>query len=164
MGMVAQHESFPAYFPRERAALVRLAIRLTGSVADGEDLAQDVLERLSRRWPQVAALDSVDSYARRALINESRTRHRRRQAEQALLGRLVAEVASTGPACDPADDGMWALVRALPGRQPAVIALVVLEGRNHAEVAALLGISIANSRQTYSRACRLLRAGVRELA
>lgn len=164
MGMVAPLESFPAYFRRERAALVRLGTRLTGSGAEGEDLAQDVLERLARRWPQVAALDSVDSYARRALINESRTRHRRRQAEQALLGRLAAEVASTSPAYDTADDGMWALVRALPGRQPAVVALVVLEGRNHAEVAAVLGISVANSRQTYSRACRLLRSGIRELA
>ncbi|MGI8807667.1 MAG: sigma-70 family RNA polymerase sigma factor [Acidimicrobiales bacterium] len=164
MDMVTAPESFPAYCRRERAALVRLAIRLTGSAADGEDLAQDVLERLSRRWPQLGALDSVDSYARRALINQSRTRHRRRQSEQALLGRLAAQAVPPSSAGNTADDGMWALVRALPGRQPAVVALVALEGRSHAEVAAILGISAANSRQTYSRACRRLRVWVRELA
>ena len=157
-------ESFPAYCRRDGAALVRLASRLTGSAADGEDLAQDVLERLARRWTQVAALDSVDSYARRALINGSRTRYRRQQAEHARLGRLTPPAMMSSPTCDTDDDGLWALVRALPGRQPAVVALVVLEGRSHAEVAALLGISAANARQAYSRACRRLRAGVQALA
>jgi len=46
-----------------------LAARLSGSAADGEDLVHDVLERFARRWPQVAALDNVDAYTRRALIN-----------------------------------------------------------------------------------------------
>ncbi|MGH9156900.1 MAG: RNA polymerase sigma factor [Acidimicrobiales bacterium] len=173
MAVVASRESFPAYVRRDGAALARLATRLTGRVVDGEDLAQDVLERLARNWGSAAALDNLDAYARRALINLSRTRHRRRQAEREALARLKSQ--STFPATGAAgaagaaedtetEDGLWASVRALPGRQPAVIALVVLEDRSHVEVAAILGISAANARQIYHRACVRLRLHVKVIA
>jgi len=151
-------ETFPAYCRRDRAALVVLATRLSGSAVDGEDLVHDVLERFARRWPEVAALDNVDAYARRALINLSRNRHNRRQAEQVAFARLAAAAHLPAGAVEPADPSIWARVRALPGRQPAVVALAALEGRSHAEVAAILGISAANARQTSSRANRRLRA------
>jgi len=155
-------ETFPAYCRRDRAALVVLATRLSGSAVDGEDLVHDVLERFARRWPEVAALDNVDAYARRALINLSRNRHNRRQAEQVAFARLAAAAHLPAGAVEPADPSIWARVRALPGRQPAVVALAALEGRSHAEVAAILGISAANARQTSSRANRRLRAELGE--
>ncbi len=160
MSMATSPESFPAYCRRDRSALVNLATHLTGSPADGEDLAHDVLEQLSQCWPRVAGLDSVDAYARRALINKSRTRHKRRQAEQALLDLLAQSTAITSPAPDLVDDDLWALVRALPGRQAAVVALVVLDGWSQVEVAAILGISAANARQHFWRACERLRTRI----
>lgn len=155
-------ESFPAYCRRDRSALLELAARLSGSAADGEDLVHDVLERFARRWPEVAALDNVDAYARRALINLSRNRHKRRQAEQAALARLAAAAQNPTQPFEPADASIWSRVRALPGRQPAVVALAALEARSHAEVGAILGISAANARQISSRARRTLRAQLGE--
>lgn len=161
MEVTLSQESFPAYVRRDRAALVSLAARLTGSAADGDDLVQDVLEQLARRWPQVWAMDSVDAYARRAVINRSRTRYRRRQAEREAFARLAPQPTVSAPDSDVATEWLWALVRALPGRhQPEVFALHVGEDRSLVEVAAILGISAASARQAYSRARQRLQLQV----
>ncbi len=153
-------ESFRTYYRRDGEALARLATRLTGSTADGEDLAQDVLERLARSWQRVGLMDNVDGYARRILINESRDRYRRRQAERDALGRLASQPTASTHERDLEDDGLWVSVRALPDRQREVVALVVLEERSLVEVAAILGISAPNARQAYSRARRRLKLEV----
>lgn len=158
MSVAARRESFPAYYRRDVAKLARMAGRLTGSPTDGEDLAQDVLEQMSRNWQRLVALDSVDAYARRAVSNRSRTLFRRRQAEAEALARLAPHTMILDPGVDPPTDWLWAIVRALPGRHhPAVIALHVGEDRSLAEVAAILEISAASARQAKRRALQRLR-------
>ena len=48
---------------------VRTGYLMTGNARDAEDLVQETLLRVARRWNQVRSMDHPAAYARRILIN-----------------------------------------------------------------------------------------------
>jgi DNA-directed RNA polymerase specialized sigma24 family protein len=93
--------------------LLRIAVALTGDRGAGEDLVQDVLERMYVAWPRI---DDPAAYARRALANGSANRWRRRSRRPEHPMALVPDRALPDPANehDRRDEIRRAVVRLPP--------------------------------------------------
>src|SRR5690242_506861 len=137
--------------------LMRAAIALTGSRAEGEDLLQAALERLLRNWRRV---DDPEAYLRRTLYNLAADDWRRRGTWRSKLP-LVRERYHAMPAdATAAVDLRDALVRALsklPPHQRAVIVLRYWEQLTEAQTAAMLGCSEGAVKSAASRGMARLR-------
>ncbi|MGC4761369.1 SigE family RNA polymerase sigma factor [Micromonospora sp. DT46] len=143
-------------FVRTRSvALLRVAYLLVGDRHAAEDLLQEVLEQMYVRWRRVR--ESPEAYARRALVNRSinRWRRRTRRPEQALGD-------NDGVARDHADDialrqAVVAALRTLPPRQRAAVVLRYLEDLSVADVAGALRCSEGTVKSHASRGLAHLR-------
>jgi RNA polymerase sigma-70 factor (sigma-E family) len=135
--------------------LVGMAYGLTGDWADAEDLVQDVYERLYVAWPRI---DDPHAYARRALINRSRSRWRRRSRHREVPlderhDRSVGEFAGTNAERDSLDRAL----ALLPPRQRAVVVLRFIEDLSEADTARLLECSTGTVKSQTARALARLR-------
>lgn len=130
------HCAFEDFFVAEYAPLVRLAFVLTGDLQEAEDLAQDAFIAARANWQRVGSYENPGAWVRRAVANRSVSRVRRLRAEARALSRLGSASPPTLP--EPIAD-VWSAVRRLPARQAQVVALIFLEDRSVADVAAVLG-------------------------
>lgn len=154
----------------ERANLRRFVIRLVGDGTLADDIVQEALlrahrasagfsERANRRtWLAVIALNVTRDHFRRAST--------RLEGAVADVGTL-AGAPSTGDAEHTLMEHemgacITAHLMALPERQREVLALHDMEGADHAEVAAVLGISEGNARVLLHRARAALRTRLSE--
>lgn len=161
---VADVSTFEQFFREQYSSIVALCAWLTGDRAAGEDLAQDALSAVHRRWDEVANLDRPGAYARRVAINLSSNERRRRGRERRAVTRLaptdaadsadlaagsqLRAVESRGP--------LWAAVAELPVQQRAAIGLRYLEDLSTDEIAAVLDCAPATVRVHLHRAHRRL--------
>jgi len=153
------HTDLERFLAEHGERLLRIAIALTGSRADGEDLLQAALERLLPRWRTLAA-DAAASYLRRTLYNLAADGWRRRGAWRRALPLLRTQDGASGTDAVAEVDLRDALVRLLaqlPPRQRAVIVLRYWEQLTEAETAALLGCSAGTVKSATSRALQRLR-------
>jgi RNA polymerase sigma-70 factor (sigma-E family) len=146
---------FTEYTVARWAQLVRTAYMLTGDFHEAEDLVQTTLIKLHGQWRRVRA-DTADHYVRRALVNNNRSRHRKRRVVH-LLTPFLPDVPQTPP--DSADTGaLFDALGALPPRQRAVVVLRYWEDLSEDEVARVLGCTVGTVKSTASRALAKLRA------
>jgi len=68
-------ESFDTFVRTRGGYFLRVAVLLTGSPTEAEDLLQASLERLYRAWPRLdaAAESDPDAYLRKILVNTRRS-------------------------------------------------------------------------------------------
>ena len=119
--------------------LVTLARALSGSREHAEDLAQDVMVVVLRRWDQISRLDNPTAYARRTCANLAVSPDGRRWAEMRALVRLG------GPPeplpCDGRGGAVLGRRTRLPKREAQVVALFYGCDLPVAEIADILGIA-----------------------
>ncbi|HXB59939.1 MAG TPA: RNA polymerase sigma factor [Candidatus Acidoferrales bacterium] len=120
-----------------------LTFRMTGSVADAEDLAQ---EAFIRAYEQIGSFRStakfstwVYSIAVHACLNWRRDEARRFRAEAGCAEEAFAEHNESAPS-EMAQQAQAALMK-LPARQRAAIVLTLYDGMSHAEAAKVLHCS-----------------------
>jgi RNA polymerase sigma-70 factor (ECF subfamily) len=130
--------TFERIYGVEYRPLVLLAFSLTGNRAVAEDLVQEALLRLHKRWGQVVTYDRPGAWLRRVVLHLACSRARRVAAEARALARLGRE-RPPEPALPDDVSEFWAAVRRLPRRQAQVLALYYGEDRSVAEVAGILG-------------------------
>ena len=111
--------------------------------AEVDDILQEALVRLHRKWAKVSHLQHPEAYMKRiitnAVIDASRSRDSRKRAERRLLHeRMMQAEQPTDAYIDPLDGDLWRAVCALPPRQRAVIVLRYYEGHTEAEIARIL--------------------------
>jgi RNA polymerase sigma-70 factor (sigma-E family) len=141
--------------------LMGIAVALTGSRADAEDLLQAALERLVRHRRSITI--DAEAYLRRTLYNLAADGWRRRGAWRRKIPLLRTEQAAA--VADSTDDVAMvdlrdALVRLLlrlPPRQRAVIMLRYWEQFSTAEAAEVLGCSEGTIKSATSKGLRRLR-------
>ncbi len=150
---------FEQFVTASSDALLRTAYLVAWDAVEAEDLVQECLLVVARRWPRVRKMDHPHAYARRVLINRAldgaqrRTRHR-----QELVGDEAATLAAV-PDESSARRLQAVGVRAelvdalgtLPPRQRAVLVLRYFEDLSEAQVAELLGCSVGTVKSTASR-------------
>lgn len=138
---IEDRSSFDAFYRREYRPLLRLAWSLTGRRDLGEELVQEVMVTVHRKWGTVGDYDRPGGFARRVLLNDATSAARRRDAERRAVERLGAPDDVAAPESPP-DDEFWDAIRALPERQAQTVALHYLEDRPVAEIADVLDISV----------------------
>jgi RNA polymerase sigma-70 factor (sigma-E family) len=161
-------EGFDSFVRARGGHFLRVAVLLTGSPTEGEDLLQASLVRLYRAWPRLDAQDSApDAYLRTILVNTRRSWWRTKWRRESPVAAVPDRPDPAGDA-DPADGyALGALVRSalarLPRQQRAVLVLRYIEDLPEASVAGLLGISAGTVKTHAHRGLRALRASLGDL-
>jgi RNA polymerase sigma-70 factor (sigma-E family) len=152
------HEAaFCDYVQARGAALLRIAIMLTGNRADAEDLVQAALAKTYLAWDKINDRAALDAYVRRAMVNTHISWWRRRKVEEFPTDELPDQVvADHARESDTAEVVRQALDR-LPQRMRAAVMLRYFEDMTEPEIAAALGISLGTVKSTVSRAVARLR-------
>jgi RNA polymerase sigma-70 factor (sigma-E family) len=140
--------SFDDWFVEAWPKAFRLAAFLTHDTQAGEDIAQDVLTEMSRRWDR---LDVPDAYMRRAVTNAS-WNHKRRSR---TADRKLPLIAGSGRD-ELRFDHLADAVARLPFRQRAVVVLRYYADLSEAEIAHTLGCRPGTVKSLSSRALAAL--------
>nr|WP_203912862.1 SigE family RNA polymerase sigma factor [Rhizocola hellebori] len=150
-------DDFRDFVTARSAALLRTAYLLAGDWATAEDLLQTALTKTYLAWKRLGQIEAVEPYARRVLVNTATSWWRRR-----WHGERPTEFLPERAAPDRLDeqlerDALWRHVKALPGRQRAVLVLRFYEDMSEAQTAAMLNISAGTVKSQTSRALGTLR-------
>jgi RNA polymerase sigma-70 factor (sigma-E family) len=154
---------FDAFVDSQAAGLLRTAYLVVWDLPLAEDLVQECLLRIARRWPRVRDMDNPGGYARKVLFNLALGSAARTTRHRAELGRgddhLEHPDHSTEQAVQLVDASfeLKAALATLAPRQRAVLVLRYLEDLSEAEVAELLSCSVGTVKSTASRALDRLR-------
>lgn len=150
-------EEIIKFLPRLR----RFAYSLTGNLADGDDLAQDVCVRALERahqWQPGTRLDSwMYRIAQNLWIDRVRSAKVRTKGNETLLAEPDTASVSHNPAEDrlalqAVSDG----IAELPPDQQLLVALVCIDGMSYREAAEISDIPIGTVMSRLSRARKTL--------
>ena len=164
----APQREFERFVAEWSDPLLRTAYLMARDLAEAEDLVQETLLRVARRWPRVRAMDHPAAYARRILVNLAIDGAERRARRTNELSVAVSQSAANLPdsraerdlrAVDAQEELLSALA-GLPARQRAVIILRYWEDLPETEVAGILGCSAGTVKSTASRGLARLRDAV----
>jgi RNA polymerase sigma-70 factor (sigma-E family) len=158
----ADGNHFEEFFARESTALVRLAVLLVDDRGVAEDIVQDVVTGMLRRWSDIEPSTAL-AYARTSVLNRSRSVLRRRRVSLHHRGQLILEQqdrfmpsAEAVVLMDEQRLQVMHAVRSLPTRQREVVVLRYWLALSEAEIAALLGVRPGTVKTAASRAMRTL--------
>jgi RNA polymerase sigma factor (sigma-70 family) len=121
---------------------------LTHDQGRAEDLVQDALVKVHRRWDRVRAAEQPDAYVRRVVTNEF-LNWRRRRSNTELPGELHNTPVADPSALVDERDAMWRALAVLPPRQRAVLVLKFYEDMPDAQIAAVLECAPARSQASH---------------
>ncbi|MEO7260954.1 MAG: SigE family RNA polymerase sigma factor [Jatrophihabitantaceae bacterium] len=136
--------------------LTRFAYLVSGDRSRADDLVQDVLLAMHRRFGARLAIEHPLAYARRAIVNANISWSRRRSSSEVLTAITVDR-----PVTDPdpgSGDELWLLLSKLPHRQRVVLVMRYYLDHSDAEIAETLGCRRGTVRSLASRALADLRA------
>ncbi|HUQ98237.1 MAG TPA: RNA polymerase sigma factor [Gemmatimonadaceae bacterium] len=136
--------------------LLSLAYRLTGSLADAEDVVHDVFLGLPEALRSYEERDRprawLNKITARVVLSRMRTRNRKRETDlEAALGVVQPQPSPLSATA------LHDALESIPEPLRHVFLLKEAEGYTHAEIAGLLDITIAASQVRLHRAIRLLR-------
>jgi RNA polymerase sigma-70 factor (sigma-E family) len=147
------------------ADLLRTGFLVVWDLSSAEDLVQECLLQVARRWPRVRSMEHPKAYARRILFNlalDGAKRQHRHRSELHIAGRsaledrhdeaAARELGAVEATCELID-----ALGALTPRQRAALVLRYFEDLSESEVAEILGCSIGTVKSTTSRALERLR-------
>ena len=90
-GRAPARDEFDRFVAEVGEGFLRAAYLITWDLADAEDLVQECLFKVARRWPRVRKMDHPNAYARTVLVHlaldegKHRTRRRAELAEAAAV-------------------------------------------------------------------------------
>jgi RNA polymerase sigma-70 factor (sigma-E family) len=148
---------FDEYVVTRSGALLRLAYLLTGDGHRAEDLVQDTLERLCRRWSRMTYVVDPHAYARKILLNQHLSWRRKRASSELITADLPERSGDDETEAVGVRHLLWQHIGALPPRQRAVVVLRYYEDLADADIAEALGVSPVTVRSTAMRALAKLR-------
>jgi RNA polymerase sigma-70 factor (ECF subfamily) len=149
---------YTTFFRREVRSLVTLAAAIAGADR-AEEIAQEALLRAHREWDRISRYDKPGAWVRRVTINLATSSRRRRTTERRALERAGGRRQLDAP--PPEVDQFWALVRRLPQRQAAAVALHYLEDLSIADIADALGCTESTAKAHLHQARRALATQLR---
>ncbi|MFD4190803.1 RNA polymerase sigma factor [Amycolatopsis thermoflava] len=128
---------------KNRPRLVRYAAHLVGDHHLAEDLVQDALLKLWKRWPQHHQWSSNFAYVkatvRNTFLDFIKLKHRQTIVDSEVVERELENLDDEHVVVD--HGALQRAVKSLPTRQREVITLIFFDGMKPAEVAEHLNIS-----------------------
>jgi RNA polymerase sigma-70 factor (sigma-E family) len=144
-------------------ALLRFAYVLSGDAHLAEDLVQEVLARVHRRWDKITTMDHPEAYVRAAIVRQFLSWRRRRASTEAILSEVPEPAGLDEPQQRVlARDQMWRLLAGLPRAQRAVLVLRFYCDLPDDEIATVLGRAESTVRSQASRALARMRTMMAE--
>jgi RNA polymerase sigma-70 factor (sigma-E family) len=153
---VMRRDEFERFVESSADQLLHTTYLVVWDLADAEDLVQETLLRVAKRWPRVRKMEHPVAYARRIAVNLAldgstrRSRHRQELNGGAPADRPDEAAARAIGAIDVHAELIHAL-GTLPPRQRAVLVLRYFADLPEAEVADILGCSLGTVKSTASR-------------
>ena len=154
--MTDRRQEFEQFVAGAADELLRTAYLLVWDLGDAEDLVQECLIKVAKRWPRVRRMEHQLAYARRVLVNlsldgaERRARGRRELGHDAVIERPDPVASLHADRLDTRAE-LIAALGALPPRQRAVLVLRYFLDLPEAEAAAALGCSVGTVKSSASR-------------
>jgi RNA polymerase sigma-70 factor (ECF subfamily) len=145
--------------------MLGVCYRYTKSLDDAEDVLQDGFVKVFTQIGQFRGEGALGGWIRRIMVTTaiSYLRRHNRYRNQMDFDSQPLHVAVEEVATNKLQTAeLMDMVRKLPVGYQTVFNLVGIEGYDHAEVAAMLGISTQTSRSQYSRARAMLMKWVEE--
>jgi RNA polymerase sigma-70 factor (ECF subfamily) len=167
-------ERFEAFVRRHQDMVFATAVRLLGSPADAEDVAQMVFLRAFQQFDDIGSSEAAPGWlrtvTRNACLNHL-SRYRRRWRFFSELGRPVEHDGDTALDATVASDSSPALelertderdrlelaLRRLPDQQRIPLVLFHFENNSYREIAEALGVSIGKVKTDIHRGREALR-------
>jgi len=149
---------YTTFFRSEVRSLIALAAAIAGSDR-AEEIAQEALLRAHREWDRIARYDKPGAWVRRVTINLATSSRRRLTSERRALARAGEQRQLDAP--PPEVDEFWTLVRRLPHRQAAAVALHYLDDLSIASIADALGCTESTAKAHLHQARRTLATQLR---
>ncbi len=155
---------FDEEFEANRSRLIGISYRMLGAMTEAEDILQDAYIRWSARCQEqgLESISNIEGFLTSIVTRLCLDRLRRRKVEKAAyvgpwLPEPIAQeqdVEQELSQWQSVQTALLVLLESLPPRQRAVFTLAEVFDYSHQEIAELLGVSPANSRQLLSRAKR----------
>lgn len=143
--MAAGSDDFRDFVAARSPAVLRTATLLAGGdLRAGEDLLQDALAEVFRRWHQIEDQQAREAYTRRILVRMATKTWGRRARERQGVGQPTAPAASPEQASVDRLD-MRRYLAALPVSQRVVLVLRYYDDLSEAQIAELVGCRPARS-------------------
>jgi len=169
MPLTASRESLSKLFREHQRRVLSAAYRITGSMADAEDVTQAVFMRLVSGGG--VPITNAGSYLYRAAINGALDLLRRRKTASTGPLQDAAGIASAGPGSSPEtvvsnrELGGWLrlAISELPPRAAEMFSLRYVEELGNREIATFMGTSQAVVAVTLHHARSKLKKRLREL-
>jgi RNA polymerase sigma-70 factor (sigma-E family) len=159
-------KDFIDYVSAARPRLRRQAFLLCGDWHEAEDLVQDTLVIVYRRWRAVVRRPEVDGYARTVLVSRFLSVRRRVHWQREIPSADPPDHPDSSQGRSGAADlriSLEAGLRRLPPRQRAVVILHYWEDLSTAQIAATMGISEGTVASQNHKALTSLRGSLSEL-
>lgn len=164
----APQREFERFVADSADQLLRTAYLMASDLPEAEDLVQETLLRVARRWHRVRTMDHPVAYARRVLVNlaiDGAEQHVRRQGELVLPDGAAGwdqadrhAERDIGAVDTQAD--LLEVLASLPARQRTVIVLRYWEDLPEAQVAAILGCPAGTVKSLAARGLARLRLAI----
>ena len=156
--------SFEALVHRHEDVAYRVALRLTGSTQDAQDVVQDALLSAWQNLPAFHGDATFGTWLIRIVINRCHNLCRNRHPTQPLDTDPESHVPTTDSmvVTHHHHDAVLRAVMALPVDQRAALVLHTLSGHSHAQVGAILGITEVAAKVRVHRARRTLLARLQD--
>ncbi len=156
---MTQPSGYAALVADAAPTLLRLAVMLTGSREDGEDLLQSSLLRAARHGERIAAMDAPTAYLRIVVVHEHASRWRRwsRRVREVPAADVPDPAVASGDDTVALRDQTWRWLATLTAQQRAVLVLRYYEDLADAEIADILGCPESTVRSHARRGLTALR-------
>lgn len=141
------HAAFAVLIREYQPMIHSLTYRMTGSMADCQDLAQETFIRAYQQLDTFNGTSKFSSWLYRIAVNacldwrRRETRRERLHHEWGQNSVTESAVTESEGALDGSSREVQAALLKLPEKQRAAIVLTVYGGHNHAEAAQILGCS-----------------------
>lgn len=149
-------EQFADFVREHGGPLLRFGYLLCGDGTRAEDLVQDALVNLMRRW-RTTPPEHPLAYARKTIVNEYLSWRRRRSSHEVLSSDFLDIVMPDESHAQADRDLVWRLLADLTPRARAVLVLRYYAQLPDREIAAYLGCAEATVRSLAARAFATLR-------
>jgi RNA polymerase sigma-70 factor (sigma-E family) len=150
--------SFTDFVSAEQAALLRLAVLLTGDRGHAEDLVQTALMACYRHWPRIVRNGTPSAYVRRALVTTQISWRRRLSSTEQVMEDLPEQAAPLDEQDE--DEELRGALLDLPVRMRAAVVLRYFEDLSEKRTAELMGCSPSTVNTQTARGLERLRASL----